>query len=554
MKRFKISAIFISLSFLTAALAACTDPGTDSSGGGASACEVFPAEYTDAVTISDFNGISEFTGDLSDNPVENGICVSPYYTMKVNGAEVPVYAARSANGIHSFAYLDVKSGEADGSFSLDVELSPTDLSTVLDDSSPEVVVLPERNGVAAEIEGETVRATIDKFGSFSFAFNKNYIEPLTLMVKEYEEFSAPEGYTVQNVEPGVYTADQTDFTQENTVYYFGEGTYKTDCIRLPSNSVLYLERGAYIAVQPSEPTSVQNAITNAGAENISIEGRGLVDFSACNGGSDGNKSGIVFNEVKNVSLLGLTVINSQTWTMCFNACEDVHVKDIINFGYRTFADGVMLSDCADGVVEDCFIRTGDDAFETKSTTSANNGKYTDNILFQNNAAWTDKAVAYGCIYESSKDTQNVTFLNNSVGFALGTWSSHLGCNVIQMGNNPQATMHDIHFIGTEIYTSYNQAICNIYIGGSGGQGAGWGKVNKIYFRDITAKRNYGLVLNLRSYTQENTEIKNIYLDNVVSNGTLFTQELVSDDTYFKDSTQEGVFFSMSLYINTLDEE
>ena len=115
----------------------------------------------DAVTISDFNGISEFTGDLSDNPVENGICVSPYYTMKVNGAEVPVYAARSANGIHSFAYLDVKSGEADGSFSLDVELSPTDLSTVLDDSSPEGVVLPERNGVAAEIEGETVRATID---------------------------------------------------------------------------------------------------------------------------------------------------------------------------------------------------------------------------------------------------------------------------------------------------------------------------------------------------------------------------------------------------------
>ena len=553
MKKFKISAIFISLCFLTTIFSACTSSEGQSSGGGAP-CEVFPAEYTDAVKLSDSAAVSAFTGDLSDNPVDEGICVSPYYTMKVNGKEIPVYAARSANGIHSFAYLDVKSGEEDGSFSLNVELSPTNLSTVLNDSSPEVVVLPERNGVTAEIEGETVSATIDKFGSFSFAFNKNYIEPLTLMVKEYEEFSAPEGYVVQNVEPGSYTAEQTNFTAENTVYYFGQGVYETDCIRLPSNSMLYLERGAYIAVQPSEEGAVENAITNAGTENISIAGRGLVDFSDCNGGSNGNKSGIVFNEVKNVSLSGLSVINSQTWTMCFNACEEVHVKDIINFGYRTFADGIMLSDCADGIVEDCFIRTGDDAFETKSTTSANNGKYTDNILFQNNAAWTDKAVAYGCIYESSKDTQNVTFLNNSVGFALGTWSSHLGCNVIQMGNNPQATMHDIQFIGTEIYTSYNQAICNIYIGGSGGQGAGWGKVNKIYFRDITAKRNYGLVLNLRSYTQENTEIKNIYLDNVVSNGTLFTKELVSDDAYFKDSTQEGVFYSMSLYINTLDEQ
>ena len=540
----------MSLCLSAAGVAACAPSGKTS---GAS-CEVFPAEYSDAIALKDAGAVSAFTGDLSDNPVENGICISPYYTMKVNGKSVPVYAARSANGIHSFAYLDVKSNQEDGAFSLNVEISTTSLSTVLYDSSPEVVVLPERNGIEAKIQGKTVSANIDKCGSFSFAFNKNYVEPLTLMVKEYEEFSAPAGYTVRNMEPGLYTAEQTNFADENTVYYFKQGVYETDCIRLPSNSILYLERGAYIAVQPSEEGAVQNAVTNAGTENISIEGRGLVDFSACNGGSNGNKTGIVFNEVSNVSLLGLTVVNSQTWTMCFNACTDVHVKDVMGFGYRTFADGVMLSDCADGVVEDCFIRTGDDAFETKSTTSANNGKYTDNILFQNNAAWTDKAVAYGCIYESSKDTQNVTFLNNSVGFALGTWSSHLGCNVIQMGNNPQATMHDIKFIGTEVYTSYNQALCNIYIGGSGGQGAGWGKVNKIYFRDITAKRNYGLVLNLRSYTQENTEIKNIYLDNVVSNGTLFTKELVSDDKYFKDSTQDGVFFSMSLYINTLEEE
>ncbi len=536
-----------------ATLAACSPREGEQPSGG-TPCEVYPAEYAGVETLASAEDISTFTGDLSDNPVDSGICVSPYYTMKVNGETVPVYAARSANGIHSFSYLDVKSGEADGSFSLNVEITPTSLSSVLEDAKPEVVVLPESTGVTAQIEGETVSASIDGYGSYSFAFNKSHLEPLTLMVKEYEEFSAPEGYTVRNIEPGDHALADTTFTDENTVYYFKAGQHKTDSISLPSNSVLYLERGAYIAVQPSEATNKLNAITNSGSENISIEGRGLVDFSACNGGNNGNKNGIVFNEVNGISLLGVTVVNSQTWTMCFNACETVHVKDIINFGYRTYADGIMLSDCKDGVVEDNFIRTGDDAFETKSTTSANNGKYTDNILFQNNAAWTDKAVAYGCIYESSKDTQNVTFLNNSVGFALGTWSAHLGCNVIQMGNNRQATMHDIKFIGTEIYTSNNQAICNIYIGGSGGQGPGWGKVNRIYFQDITAKRNYGLVLNLRSYTQDSTEIKNIYLDNVVSNGTLFTEDLVSDSAYFKDSTQEGVFFSSSLYINTLSEE
>ena len=58
----------------------------------------------------------------------------------VNGETVPVYAARSANGIHSFAYLDVKSGEADGSFSLNVEITPTSRKAIwqLTSSSPDL--------------------------------------------------------------------------------------------------------------------------------------------------------------------------------------------------------------------------------------------------------------------------------------------------------------------------------------------------------------------------------------------------------------------------------
>lgn len=557
MKKMRLAAVFAGICLSAAILAGCgetTQNGDGDGGGNTAACKIYTSQYTQAQTVEGEEALSAFTGDLSDNAVENGICVSPYYTMTVNGENIPVYAARSANGLHSFAYIDVESQEEDGSFSLSVKIEGKQDGSVFEDASPEVVVLPESKGVSAQIEQKTVSATIDEYGSYSFAFNKSHIEPLTLMVKEYEAFAAPSGYTVRNIEPGEHALRDTTFTEENTVYYFKAGLHETDSIILPSNSILYLERGAYIAVQPSADGNSRSAITNSGTENIRVEGRGLIDFSACTGGSVGNnKTGIVFNEVSNITFSGSTVINAQTWQICFNACETVHVQDVMCFGYRTFADGVMLSDCKDGIVEDNFIRTGDDAFETKSTTSGTNGKYTDNILFQNNAAWTDKAVAYGCIYESSKDTQNVKFLNNSVGFALGTWSTHLGCNVIQMGNNRDATMHDIQFIGTEIYTSYNQAICNIYIGGSGGQGPGWGKVNNIYFQDITARRNYGLVLNLRSYTSEDTEIKNIYLDNVVSNGTLFTKDLLSDKAYFNNSTQEGVFFSSSLYINTIEE-
>ena len=146
-------------------------------------------------------------------------------------------------------------------------------------------------------------------------------------------------------------------------------------------------------------------------------------------------------------------------------------------------------------------------------------------------------VAYGCVYESNQDTENVRFENNSVGFALGTWSKHLGCNVIQMGDNPEATMHDIAFVGTEIYTSRNQAICNIYIGGSGGRGEGWGKVRNILFKDIRAENNRGLVLYVQTYENERSEIKDIRFENVVSNGKVFDKKSIGNEKLYAASTQ-----------------
>ena len=475
-------------------------------------------------------------------PVKDGIILSPYYIIR--GEELPVYASRGANGIHSFAYVDVEGGE-DGSLHLSVEITATENSTALRQENAFAVVLPLSSGVKAETACGKASAEINSFGSYSFAFNGEHIEPLTLVVKRYEPFSAPAGYEIKNVEPGVLALADTDFRQQNTVYYFGKGRYETDVIRLPANSVLYLERGAYIAVRPSPDDKPENALYACG-ENIRIEGRGIIDFSACCGGETvpehaNNKFGVAFSGVKGASVRGLSVINAQSWSVCFYDCENVYVSDVFIMGYRVFSDGVMLSDCRNGLVENCFVRTGDDAFETKSTTRSG---YTDNILFRNNAAWTDKAVAYGCIFESNQDTKNVRFENNSVGFALGTWSKHLGCNVIQMGDNPAATMHDIVFEGTEIYTSRNQAICNIYIGGSGGRGEGWGNVRDILFRNITAENNRGLVFYVQTYENERSTVRDIRFENVVSNGALFT----------KKSLQDGALYALSTQVFDADKE
>jgi hypothetical protein len=482
-------------------------------------CKIFPVVYQDINTVQD---VELYASQVDNMPVDNGVIISPYYTMKINGVDVPVYATRTANGAHSFAYVDVEVLNDQKDFKLNTEITVLTKSSVLKKSSPEVVVLPESHNIKASIKGDKVKATISKTGNFSFAFNKSHIEPLTLLVAPKQDFKTPEGYEVVYIEPGEYTT-QTNFKTSNTVYYFKSGRYKIDCIYLPADSVLYLERGAYLEVMPNS-FAVTRSLSADRVKNVTVTGRGLFDYSACTGsdmpGYSNNKSGLVFYQTDNILFEGVTIINSQTWTLCFYDCEEINVKNCMLFGYRTYSDGIMLSDCKNAIVEDCFVRTGDDAFETKSTTHTG---YTDNVLFRNNAAWTDKAIAYGTIYESNQDTQNVKFQNCSVGFSLGTWSSHLGTCVVQMGNRPGAKMYNIHFEDIEVYTTYN-ALLNVFIGGSGGQGAGYGTVENIYFKNITAKRNFSYVLHLRAYDNVNCFINDLYLDNIVSNGEALTPD------------------------------
>lgn len=513
-------------------------------------CTVEFAQYRDVRAIDD---LVAYQGDVSNNlPDKNGVIVSPYYTLKLNGADVPVYATRTANGIHSFAYADVSVIDAAKPFALAVEIAVGSRSSVLAAQKPNVTVLPESAGVTAALSDRTVTATVQQTGSYSFVFNRSHKEALTLFVAEKEDTAALFGdYPVRYIEPGDYTAADTRnttlFTEGETVYYFKAGRYKTDSIRVPANSLLYFERGAYLEVMPC---GGGYAMYGTG-DNVRVAGRGLIDMSACCGGEEeqpNDKGGLVFEGVKGISFSGMTVINSQTWTLCMYACEDVQIDNCLFFAYRVFADGIMLSDCKNAVVEDNFVRTGDDAFETKSTTATG---LTQNVLFQNNAAWTDKAVAYGCIYESVHDTSGVTFKNCSVGFALGVWSNHLGCCVIQLGDRPGCVIEDIVFDNIEIFHSDNAGILNCYIGGSGGRGAGYGTIRNIYFRNITVKRNSGAFLNVRTYDSENCFIYDLYLDNIVSNGVQLTPANYRKNGYITNNAA-GYDLARYVHINTSD--
>ena len=52
--------------------------------------------------VKDVNDDAAYQSAVSTNlPTEDGVILSPYYTMKLNGKDVPVYASRTASGIRS---------------------------------------------------------------------------------------------------------------------------------------------------------------------------------------------------------------------------------------------------------------------------------------------------------------------------------------------------------------------------------------------------------------------------------------------------------------------
>ena len=440
-------------------------------------------------------------GTWYNGPTENGIIVSPYAKLKLNGRYVPVYAARAAFSTHSFAYAEV---EGDGDFSLEAEL-------ILSQKRNRVTVLPESSGVIASICGDTtVKAVINQTGSFTFVFDHGVESAVTLVVRRKDPLCIPDGMTVRTFQPGQYSAEEMNFTEEQTFYYFKRGIYYLDCVTIPSDSVVYFEEGSVIRAYAATTRSMFRG--QPGAKNITVCGRAMIDCSALESGAQQTFN---FYCNDNVTVRDLTVINSGSWTVCFTNCHHVHVSDLLLFSFRIFSDGVMLSDCTDSVVEDCFIRTGDDAAECKST--GNGSTRTDNVVFRNIAAWADKGACYGIVFEENYDTQNVVFENCSVGFSLPNWSDHLGCITVYCGNNPRAVDHHIYFRDIEIYCTYCASAAFV---------AFEGNIRDIYVEGMTTRFNYHeapVFLWVRD--ADKASIGDLYLSGI----TVGTQKLTSVD-------------------------
>ena len=419
------------------------------------------ASYEDIATLTD-SELSDYIISVEDNgAVDNGIINSPYHTLKINGQDVPLYGTRTANGVHSFAYILVDEDKAN----LSVEI------TSLKKKFTSIEILPLSSGVTGTVEGNVTKALLTKTGSYSFAFNKKSDYPVTIMVVKKEPFVLPEGYKKVEFSPKekvngkypVFTPAETNFTEGNTAYYFKKGHYMINSIMIPSNSVLYFEQGVYIedyliGNTLEEQKADRGLMMRAASQsNIKVYGYPLIDYSCHWGGPAGHKSKGHFNmsSVDNFVCDGLTFINASSWQLCFTNSRNVEVKHCMLFGYRTCSDGIMLSDTRNGHVHHNFVRTGDDAIEAKATGSQG-GK---DLLYEYNDVWADKARCYGIIYEDYNDAENVVFRHNTIGFSQAAWADDVGCLAVVMAKDNKRTWKEIVFDDIEIYSLKSHALC-----------------------------------------------------------------------------------------------
>lgn len=390
-----------------------------------------------------------------------GVFLSPYYTARIGGEDIPVYAsvvfnrADDTGDIHSFSEVYVK---PDSEFSFNIELTGTTVKL------RNAIVLPQSHGVSAECKNNVIRASITKPGIYTFLVNgaqQHY--GYTLFVREEIDEDAEiaeyiENYGEENVivlEKGVYEYDYVNFVSRN-------------------NLVIYLKKGAYVTAnhlydidcaedenkyyEPDAPYHNAIGLTRYpflnfyNCNNITFTGRGVIDMTSLD---RRERRGVVFTNCNNINVSGIKIINSPEWSFISYCCTNVKIDQVDIIGNRGNCDGFAICNTENAVIDNCFARVADDAFEVKAlggTMGSNN------ITFQNCIAWGGYARCFGITGEVCKSITNVTFRDSAVIYRDGVWDNNRIGSLVVVAEQCEGSIDGVLFENIEIFRDEGRPI------------------------------------------------------------------------------------------------
>jgi len=211
-----------------------------------------------------------------------------------------------------------------------------------------VVVRPLRHQVAADVEG----------GAIHFAAPAG---PCQLSVEPNGSPFAPLHIFINPPENDAPQPDDPSIT-----HYFGPGLHEVGLLELKPNQSVYLAGGAV----------VQGQITAPQASGVRIFGRGILDASRAPS-KPGRREppakplGVYTQQVylgdgHDVRVEGVILLDSPAWVLHVRRCKDVTIRNVKIVSWRENGDGIDIVASENVTVEDCFVRSWDDALVVKA--------------------------------------------------------------------------------------------------------------------------------------------------------------------------------------------
>ena len=223
----------------------------------------------------------------------------------------------------------------------------------INDKKVKCVDLDCASYVCAQCESENVDISINE------KYIVKSVRPLHLNIDAVNKFSVNVGSKViiefENRLPlFVFTYEKKSINPNDYTYYFENGEFEFDEIRLKSNEKLYIGSNAVLHAH----------IVAQNAENIEICGSGVLDLV---GISVKKRRMAKFINCKDVLIKDITMVGAIDWTLVPINCENVAIDRINIITWEVNGDGIDIVASKNVNVSNCFLHCADDCIAIKAT-------------------------------------------------------------------------------------------------------------------------------------------------------------------------------------------
>ncbi|MBE5766128.1 MAG: hypothetical protein E7335_02970 [Clostridiales bacterium] len=330
-------------------------------------------------------------------PIPDGEPPFTGYSVFVDGKFAPLYSVRVSampfNREWPGYQRDIAQSELAAMLSMDMS-APVDITIDFPDEIKTAVVRPLSADVSICTEGKQAFFTIRRPGQYSVEINGRH--------HNLHIFANPPAEKI----------DRSKYT-----HYFAAGVHEAGTIILNSGDSMYLEAGAV----------VHGTLQAFDAENIRIEGRGILDYSRFDRPEPfrHERTGMInFIRCRNITMDGIILRDSSWWTITAANCKNLYFHNLKSVGmWRYNSDGFDFV-CSQNVhMDGCFLRNFDDVIVFKGYSLSANGvtpvspagkasppynlQNVENCLIENCVIWCD----WGGALEIGAETVTDEYVN-----------------------------------------------------------------------------------------------------------------------------------------------